>query len=281
MLRHLVVLLAVKIGEVYPLFGPLGLLIVCRSELGHISHLDSFLLLSIAKHIIVVLFGQHQLADLWFLLIEPLFVGVLTPILRLEVLMLYITIIISVRAAALSFLPWSWVNAVSDVDHPVVQTRMRFELLIKLLDRHKGYISEVPLPMEPLLPCLPCVHYQVLGQPLLVLSAHLLKEHVTVFNYLSVLLQIKEEKIDIEFGSVELSRVQITIVLVDFIENAALFLGSSHTVMLVQVVSCLILKANDRDVEAIEAFIVLEIDIGAFGDQELKEDDVPAESCPH
>ena len=123
--------------------------------------------------------------------------------------------------------------------------------------------------MEPFLPGLPRVHYQVLGQPLLILSAHLLKEHVTLFNYLSVLLQIKEEKIDIEFGSVELSRVQITIVLVHFIENAALFLSSSHAMMLVQVVSCLILKANDRDVETIEAFIVLEVDVGAFRDEEL------------
>ena len=120
MLRHLVVLLAVKIGEVYLLFGSLGLFIVGRSELGHISHLDSFLLLSIVKHISVVVFSMHQLADLWLLLIEPLFVGVLAPILRLEVLVLYITVIISVSAAALSFLPWRWVNAVSDVDHPVV-----------------------------------------------------------------------------------------------------------------------------------------------------------------
>ena len=120
MLRHLIVLLAVKIGEVCLLFGDLGLFVVSRSELGHISHLDSFLLLlPIAKHISVVLLGLQQLADLWLLLIEPLFVGVLAPLLRLEVLMLYITIIISV-SAAVSLLPWCWVNAVSDVDHPVV-----------------------------------------------------------------------------------------------------------------------------------------------------------------
>ena len=57
MLRHLIVLLAVKIGEVCLLFGDLGLFVVSRSELGLISHLDSFLLLSIANHISIVLFG--------------------------------------------------------------------------------------------------------------------------------------------------------------------------------------------------------------------------------
>ena len=84
---------------------------------------------------------------------------------------------------------------------------MRFELLIKVIDRHKRDIAKSPLPLEPFFPRLPRVHNQILGQPLLVLSAHLLKEHVTLFNLLSVLLQIQEEKIDIEFGSVELSRV--------------------------------------------------------------------------
>ena len=122
MLRHLVVLFAVKIGEISVLLGHLGLFFGSRSGLGHISHLDSLLLLSIDKHISVNFFGLQQRANLWLLLFEPLFVTVHASILRLEILVLYITIIISVliTSAALAFLPRRWIDAVSDVDHSVV-----------------------------------------------------------------------------------------------------------------------------------------------------------------
>lgn len=61
----------------------------------------------------------------------------------------------------------------------------------------------------------------------------------------------------------------------------ALFGGSAHTVMLVQIVGCLVLEADHGDVETVQTLVVYSIDVGTFHYQKLKQDHVASEGGPH
>jgi len=69
---------------------------------------------------------------------------------------------------------------------------MRLELLRQLLSGYQGHLAELGLSPHPLFPAFARVDNKIFLEPLLVLSAHLLKEDVPVYHLL-VLLHEEEE----------------------------------------------------------------------------------------
>ena len=66
---------------------------------------------------------------------------------------------------------------------------MRLILLRELLSRNKGHFTEIALTFEPLLPGFPCVHDQILLEPLLVLKIFLFEEYIAAIYSVSILFQ--------------------------------------------------------------------------------------------
>ena len=162
---------------------------------------------------------------------------------------------------------WCRVNAVSDVLDFVEERIMRLILFWKLFSWDQGRLSKLGLTKKPLLPSLTRIHNEVFLEPFLVLAPLLFEEDATVFDRLSVLLQVEEKQIHVEFFSVHPIRIGFMVFAARSVENFSLFCCAGHAIVLIKIVSSLVLHSDHGDVKAIQSFVVLSIFIGSLSKQ--------------